>query len=636
MTPHSRTPAARHPSTSVPATPPPRPALWRDPWLWASLIAVLLVLVRSLGAPLGEPVADDFDHLHHALFIHGGSWFGSGGSGSFWRPLAYQGYYGLLHDMIVMHPVWISALHLALLGVVVVLLFDIARAVVPGPAAATIASFPLLLEAARALIVVPVHIVDLGLLTASVLAWWFASSGRLAPALGALLGALLFKETAVATALVLPWLARLRPGDSRRQWFIGSAVLTLAWALTYLTVRRHLAMTLPHGLEAQLQPALFLDPARYAWAVLGSLRAVMSLPIKPEPREGFVLAGTLLVLGIALIRLAGDDAARRRWRAQRAPVLTGLAWFVLATGTLLSVYPVWSPERVVYASLGLGAALGMTLAAAHPALPVALLTLRLATFMLAPAALPRVTRSVPDRGAFVDFERLARLQRLMLEARTALRHEFPVLPHGANVAMIHPPFQADYASGDRALQVWYRDTTLRWVHWDQMEKSGARGLAGAMEFQEGTTPQFRRIEPEALRLLFVAGQLEHEQHWLAALDTLRRADTLQVDREARHFVGRLLGLKAWCLGADGKVADAEIVARQCLAVDLEDADGHLTMAAILNGRQQWSESLAHLDTLLTYYPEYQAGEMMRTAVVKRMREQGVVPSPRAAAPLPLR
>lgn len=620
----------------MPVFPSPRPALLRDPWLWVALAAVLLVLVRSLGAPLGEPVADDFDHLHHALFIRGGSWFGSGGSGSFWRPLAYQGYYGLLHDVIVMHPAWISALHLALLGVVVVLLFDIARGRVPGPAAATIASFPLLLEAARALILVPVHIVDLGLLTASVLAWWFASRGRLVPALGALLAALLCKETAVASAVVLPWLAHPRPGGSRRPWFIGSALLTLAWALTYVAVRRQLAMQLPHGLEAQLTPALFLDPARYAWAVLGSLRAVMSLPMQPEPREGFVLAGTLVVLGIAVIRLAGDRSARRRWQAQRGLVLTGFAWFMLATGTLLSVYPVWSPERVVYASLGLGAALGITLAAAHPALPMALLALRLVSFMLAPTALPRVTRSVPERGAFVDFERLARLQRLMVEARTALRREFPTLPHGAKVAMIHPPFLADYASGDRALQVWYRDTTLRWVHWDQMEKSGARGLAGAMEFQEGATPQFRRIEPEALRLLFVAGTLEHEQHWLAALDTLRRADTLQADREARHFVGRLLGLQAWCLGATGKVADAEITARQSLAVDHEDADGHLTMAAILNGRQQWSESLAHLDTLLAYYPEYQAGEMMRVAVVKRMREQGVVPRSRAASPPALR
>src|SRR5512147_1891785 len=269
MTPGPRPSAARRGARSAPntpgATPPspaPRPPLLRDPWLHGSLAAVLLVLVRSLGAPFGEPVADDFDHLHHALLVHSHSWLDGGGSASFWRPLAYQGYYGLLHDVIVTHPAWITGLHLALLALVVVLLYDIVRPRLSGPVALTVATFPLLLEAARALILVPVHIVDLGLLTASVVAWWCAARGRLAGALVALLAALLCKETAVVTALLLPWLARPRAGASRRPWFAATAVLTVLWAVTYLTVRRTLALTLPHGLEAQLTPALLLDPAR--------------------------------------------------------------------------------------------------------------------------------------------------------------------------------------------------------------------------------------------------------------------------------------------------------------------------------------------------------------------------------------
>src|SRR5262249_52693788 len=153
-----------------------------------------------------------------------------------------------------------------------------------------------------------------------------------------------------------------------------------------------------------------------------------------------------------------------------------------------------------------------------------------------------------ERGAFVDFERLARLQRLMVEARTTLRREFPSLPPRAGVAMLHPPFQADYAAGDRALQVWYRDSTLRWVNWERMAAAEARGLAGAMEFQEETVPQFRRIEPEALRLLFIAGTLQHEGDWASSLDTLRSADALQRDREAHHFIGRIMGLESWALG----------------------------------------------------------------------------------------
>jgi tetratricopeptide (TPR) repeat protein len=175
-----------------------------------------------------------------------------------------------------------------------------------------------------------------------------------------------------------------------------------------------------------------------------------------------------------------------------------------------------------------------------------------------------VTRAVPDRGAFVDFERLARLQRLMVEARD---------------------------------------------------------LAGAMEFREDTEPQFRRIEPEGLRLLFEAGTLQKEEQWQAAVDTLRRADALQRDREAHHFLGRVAGLEAWCLGGLGRLAEAESTARRSLVIAPENADGHLTLAAIYNGRNEWPQSLAQLDTLESWYPNYEAATVMRQNVMAHM--QGV-------------
>jgi hypothetical protein len=606
------------PSAPAPAT-RSRPPLWRDPWLAVPLAALVLLVARTQGSAYGEPVADDFDHLHHALFSREHSWLGGGGSRSFWRPLAYQGYYGLLNGVIRSHPAWIAVLHVALLALVVVLLFDIARQHLPAAAAATFALFPLLLESTRALVIVPVHIVDLGLVVFSVVAWRAAEAGRLAAALAALAAALLCKETAVVTAIVLPWLARPSQKDSRRRWAIATAALTVAWAAAYVMVRSRLALALPHGLESRLSPALFLDPARYAWAIAGTLRALVSLPMRADEREGPVLAASLLVLGAAGVLLATSGPARSRLRASAAFALPGLAWGVLATGTLLSVHPVWSPERVVYTSLGAGAGIVALLAAAHPALPWALVALRLVTFGLAPGVPPRVTRTAPDRGAFVDFERLVRLQRLMVEARTTLRHEFPTLPSHARVAMLHPPFMAEYAAGDRALQIWYADSTLHWVEWDDMAKDEARDLAGALEFQEFTEPQFRRIEPEALRLLFLGSKLQREEAWRACVDTLRRADALQRDRMAHHFLGRLEGLEAWALGGLGRIPEAESLARQSLAIAPENADGHLTLAAIHNGRGEWAQSLAHLDTLESWYPGYQAGLMMRQGVLERMR-----------------
>src|SRR5512143_596320 len=107
------TPPRRPPRPAAVAAPVPPsfPRLLADPWAWAALASLGIVLARTWGVPFGEPVADDFDHLHHALFTNDHSWLDGGGSRSFWRPLAYQGYYGLLHDVILARPAWITALH---------------------------------------------------------------------------------------------------------------------------------------------------------------------------------------------------------------------------------------------------------------------------------------------------------------------------------------------------------------------------------------------------------------------------------------------------------------------------------------------------------------------------------------------
>ena len=51
--------------------PPPRGL--GDPWAWTSVLAVLPLAIAMRGAPWGEPVAEDFDFLHRALFQGMGS-----------------------------------------------------------------------------------------------------------------------------------------------------------------------------------------------------------------------------------------------------------------------------------------------------------------------------------------------------------------------------------------------------------------------------------------------------------------------------------------------------------------------------------------------------------------------------------
>lgn len=596
--------APRPASDAVAPVPPVRPALARDPWLLAIVIALVLLIARAWGAPLGEPVADDFDHLHHVLFSGSWSWFDGGGSASFWRPLAYQGWYGLWHDVILSHPGVLATLHVLLLGLVAVLVYDLARDRLNGPAAAVAATFPLGLEATRALVTVPVHIVDLGLVVASGLAWWAAARGRFALALVALLAGLSCKETAIVTALLLPWLARTDDRHHRVRWIVGAWSLALAWAIAYVLVRRGMALALPHGLEAGLGPAMLGEGARYAWAFAGTLRACVSLPMTPVAWEGALVGAGVLLVGLAGVRFATDAAARARFAGVRGLVLVGLAWTILATLTLLPVHPVWSPERIVYTSLGAGVALAALLGAAHPGLLVILVALRVTTFVLAPVAPTAITRLAPERGAFVDFERLARLQRLAREVRTALAREYPVLPHGARIAWVHPPHGTDYALGDRALQVWRRDSTLHWVRWESLDEAGAHALAGALEFREDATPPIRRVAPGAIEELFAAARLQRAGRTAEALTRLARADSLQTDREALHIRARIVGYEAWLLGQSDRLPEAEARAHEALLLSDQEAEAHLTLAAVLQTRGEWDASLAHLDSVLTWYPGF--------------------------------
>ena len=617
---------AATPEVAPVAPEPPLAPLARDPWAWIAVSVVALLVVRSLGAPFGEPVADDFDHLHHVLFATDRSWLDGGGSVSFWRPLAYQGYYGLLSGVILAHPAWIGVLHAALAALAVLLVHDTVRRRLPAPAAATAAVFPWLVESSRALLTVPVHFVDLGLIVFSVLAWRAAAVGRLAFSLAALLAALLCKETAVATAAVLPWLVPAGRGPGRRAWIAGVALVVVAWAATYASVRAREALALPHGLEAGLAPALVLEGKRWAWAAAGTARALLSLPMRAAAHEAAVFAAALLVLAAAAVTLAASREARARFARARTLALAGLAWSALASATLLTVFPVWSPERVVFAALGLGVALAALLSAAHPALPWLLLALRLATFLGAPSAPARVVASAPEAGAFVDFEKLARLQRLMVEARTALRADHPSLPHGARVALLHPPLLADYAMGDRALQVWYRDSTVRWLRWEQLPATQARGLAGAIEFAEHATPQFRRVETEALRLLFVAESLDRARNYRAQVDTLALADALQRDRAAHHVLGRIQGFRALGLWMLGREAQAESLARASLIIAPENMDGHFALAMLHGGRGEWATALAHLDAVEAMHPGLPTTAGLRR-ILERARRGIPAPAP---------
>ena len=596
---------------------PPAPRLFRDPWAWVSVLALVPLVLHSLGAPLGEPVADDFDHLHYALFSPRHSWLDGGGSVSFWRPLAYQGYFGLLARRLITSPWVVVMLHTTLLGIAVFLLYRTARRHMPGAWAAAAASFPVLTESARALIAVPIHFVDVGLIVFSALALQQAAARRFGPSLLALGAALLCKETAVATALLLPWLPRSRPRGvaDRAAWIAGSAAVTIVWGLVYLTVRSEQGLMLPRGLESGLGalPATWMERGR--WALAGTVRAMLSLPLAGSRRDVAAALGVSLILIAAAVRFARSAKARARFARVAPIVIAGSLWWAAATAPLVAVYPIWSPQRVVFASIGAGAALAATLGAAQPALLGWLVAARLALFSLAPAPPARVTMLPPSTGAFIDFEKLVRLQRLMAGTRRLLQSSHPTLPHGSRVTMLHPPFLASYAFGrDKALQIWYRDTSLRWLRYEDFRDHPELDLAAVVTYEPEGDPQMLPVSTESMRHYLVAGKLVRREAWQAAFDELALADSAQTERGAHTYLGRISGRRAFCWLGLGRPVEGEREARRGLALWPDGSDARYTLASVMAFTGRRRQARAQLDTLLRLYPNDRSAQSLRDSL----------------------
>ena len=622
-------------------TPTPQPkttALWRDPWAWASLIGVLPLLLHSGGAHLGEPVAEDFDFLHRALLEGGGTLLDGGGSSAFWRPLAHQIYYQTLGPLCLSHPRALASVHAVLLALAALMLYRVLRRSWPGYAAAAAATFPLLSESTRTLISWPSHFVDLGLFLFSVLALHEATHRRLMTALLALLAALLCKELAVVTAALLPWMPALDPLErkTRWRWVLATSALVMVWAMAYVLIRRHFGLALPHDLETELTGSSISLLGRFSWAAWNSVRAIFSLKLIPG-RWDVPIGTAAMALGLVAIlwllaRTLGRASSRGGPESSRGRVpaidrarpgaghgsdarLAGAgrwaAWgailFLGASATLIAIFPIWAPNRSQFGSVGLGIALVAALGSAHPSLVAALVGLRLVAFALAPGPAMSVSATPPETGAFMDFERLTRLQRLMAETREVLTVRFPELPSGAGVVQHHLPLMTEYAfGGQRALHVWYRDTTLRWIRFEHLAARPELPVTTIVEFQPAEGARERRqivlVEPAAMRRLLEATRYLDTSNCPRALAALDAADTLQPDQGARVFLSVVAAKRSLCLPDMGQNERAVEEARRSLALWSENDEGRFTLAEVWLAAGRLEEAQAQVDTLLARNP----------------------------------
>jgi tetratricopeptide (TPR) repeat protein len=579
-----------------------RPPAWRDPWAWASAASVLALVARTRGTPRGEAVAEDFDFLRRALLEPGLSLLDGGGSSAFWRPVSHQLYYEALGPLILGRPGAVAAIHAALLALGAVLLYRALRPAWPGPWAAAAASFPLLAESTRTLVCWPSHFVDLGAFLFLALALHEASRRRLWSALTALLAALLCKELALVGALLLPFMPGVTaPGRPRTRWLLGAGLVVSGWALAYAWVRGHAGLELPHAIERD--PALIATPLlhRLGWAVWNSLRAVFSLGFE-RGHLGTALV-TLAALAAAAATIVRVPAAHERWREARRWCAWGAAWGALSWMALASIFPLWAPNRSQLGSVGFGIGAVALAGAAHPALPLALAGARLALLAAAPGTPARISAVPEDRGAFMDYPRLSRLQRLMRAARARLRARHPGLPHGAIVGVYSLPLASEYAfGGAHAVQVWYRDTTLRWVDFEAFAADSALPVRAFLNYQPRHDPQIVVLDGDAVRAKLEGLGRLREGRWAESLAALDRADSLAGDPAAYVFRGDLAGRRAYCLAQLGRWDEAAAEARAALQAAREDVGARYVAALVHAVRRERREARAQLDTLLAQAP----------------------------------
>lgn len=220
-----------------------------------------------------------------------------------------------------------------------------------------------------------------------------------------------------------------------------------------------------------------------------------------------------------------------------------------------------------------------------------------------------------DRGAFLDYVKLCRLQRMMRATRMALRERFHSLPRSAIIGLYAAPLSTEYAyGGPHALQVWYRDTTLSWIPLDSLKAQPNLPVLAFIGYQPRYDPQVVLVDGPAVRLALSGFSQLEQGRWSEALTSLKRAEAAQRDPRAIVFRGDLAGRRAYCEGWLAAWDEAERDAVFAVEAATEDVGARYVLALVHARRREWTASRAQLDTLLAVNPEHSEGVRLRLAL----------------------
>jgi hypothetical protein len=151
----------------------------------------------------------------------------------------------------------------------------------------------------------------------------------------------------------------------------------------------------------------------------------------------------------------------------------------------------------------------------------------------------------------------------------------------ARIGDHHLPFLTRHAlAGDRALQVWYRDTTLRWIGFEDFRRAPTTPVAAFVEFQPDERHPLALVDGAAMRGLLEASEHMRLSAWNDAIGTLARAEAAQHDSGAVVFLGTLASKRAVCLSALGRPGEAEQSARRGLELWSGNPDSRYTLAEL--------------------------------------------------------
>src|SRR5262249_54002852 len=142
---------------------------------------------------------------------------------------------------------------------------------------------------------------------------------------------------------------------------------------------------------------------------------------------------------------------------------------------------------------------------------------------------------------------------------------------------LHRPLMTERPfAHSKALQVWYRDTTLIWAEGGSVDQV-TRPIGAALEYEAEGPRQIVSVSDTAVAELRVVIQAMRADQFPAALSALARADSLQRDREAAVFLSQVAGKEALCWLVLDQEVPAGRAARRGLALWKQAGDARYAM-----------------------------------------------------------